>query len=164
MTRWLLGVGLWGCASTGTPQVIAAAERDELAPEFSLLDADGQEHRLEDQRGTPVVIDFSAAWCGRCQDAAAEIEAVHQQRPDVVAWTVLFDDPSGDDPDASDLAGWVEAFQLTHTVLGDVDREVFRAFGGGHQPIFHIVDAQGRMAWTDEASDAEDILAALDAL
>ena len=125
---------------------------------------DGFEQVLANQVGRAVLIDFSAAWCKRCQEAAAEVEAVHLGRPNVVVWTVLFDNVEGDDPTPDDLVEWSDSLGLTHTVLGDVGRATFDAWGGGHQPILFLVDADGFVRWNDEASDQREIEAAIDAL
>lgn len=164
MLARMLVVVLVGCAGTPIEDVTPPAERVEQVPDVTLVDATGATFNPVDHIGTPMVIEFSAAWCGRCNDAAPEVEAIWQARPDLVVWSVLFDDWEGDDPDGLDLSAWADAFGLTHPVLGDVDRAAFDAFGGGHQPVFHVVDAEGRIAWTDDGNTAEEVLAALDQL
>ncbi|MDI6739738.1 MAG: redoxin domain-containing protein [Candidatus Edwardsbacteria bacterium] len=52
------------------------------APDFALPDLAGQPHKLSDQRGRIVVIDFWAAWCQPCVMAMPMIDKAYQQYKD----------------------------------------------------------------------------------
>ncbi len=63
----------------------------EAAPEVVLpvLDADGEltaTLRLSELRGTPVVVNFFAAWCTPCIAELPDFEAVHQELGDQVTF------------------------------------------------------------------------------
>ncbi len=45
---------------------IFAGQRNEIAPEFSLIDLNGKPHKLSDYRGKVVIINFWASWCPEC--------------------------------------------------------------------------------------------------
>ena len=50
------------------------------APDFALPDTNGQQHRLSDYRGAPVILNFWATWCPPCRE---EIPSMNR------AWQVL---------------------------------------------------------------------------
>lgn len=51
-----------------------AQEEAPAAPDFTVLDTDGQEVRLSDMQGTPVVLNFWASWCPPCKSEMPDFE------------------------------------------------------------------------------------------
>lgn len=55
-----------------------ASDKGALAPDFRLLDLEGQPHRLSDIDG-PIVLNFWASWCEPCIEEMPEFEEVSQE-------------------------------------------------------------------------------------
>ena len=55
-----------------------ASDRGALAPDFRLLDLEGEPHRLS-EIGGPVVLNFWASWCEPCIEEMPEFEIVNQE-------------------------------------------------------------------------------------
>ena len=57
---------------------------DYSAPDFTVLDYDGNEVKLSDYRGKPVVINFWATWCYYCKEEMPDFNEAFKKYPDVV--------------------------------------------------------------------------------
>ncbi|QOI99067.1 MAG: TlpA family protein disulfide reductase [Phycisphaeraceae bacterium] len=51
----------------------------ELAPDFTLTDADGKEYTMAGLTGRVVLLDFWATWCGPCVAAMPKVQALHEK-------------------------------------------------------------------------------------
>jgi peroxiredoxin len=47
------------------------------APDWTLKDAEGREHKLSDYKGRIVVLDFWATWCPHCRNAMPSMQKLH---------------------------------------------------------------------------------------
>jgi peroxiredoxin len=50
-----------------------------MAPDFSLPDLDGQEHRLSDYYGQVVLLNFWTTWCPPCREEMPALQAVYDE-------------------------------------------------------------------------------------
>ena len=75
-----------------------APEVGRLAPDFTLVDLEGNQVSLSDFRGKTVFINFWATWCPPCRAEMPEIEAVYQEykNKDVVVIGVDLQETEGE--------------------------------------------------------------------
>lgn len=79
----ILSLGLtWQPASDGIlrwKQSRNMALRDVPAPVFETSDIDGKVERLQDQRGTVVLVNIWATWCAPCRSEMPKLEQLYQR-------------------------------------------------------------------------------------
>jgi cytochrome c biogenesis protein CcmG, thiol:disulfide interchange protein DsbE len=73
----VIGVALLARGPSGTTTTIGS-----VAPDFSLVDLDGDPVRLADLRGQPVIVNFWASWCGPCVDEFPLLRDVAEEHAD----------------------------------------------------------------------------------
>ena len=86
----LLGAMLVG-RSGASPTAIG-----RLAPDFSLVDLDGNPVELSALRGRPVIVNFWASWCVPCADEFPLLRAAHERHADegLVVVGIVYQDRS----------------------------------------------------------------------
>ena len=87
----LLGVAVYVGDLSGSRTTIGS-----MAPDFSLVDLDGNEVRLADLRGSPVVVNFWASWCGPCVEEFPLLRAAVEENVDdgLIVLGIVYDDRS----------------------------------------------------------------------
>lgn len=113
------------------------------APEFSLVDLDGEQHTLEDFAGTNTMIVFWAPWCGVCgaeSDNVSRVKSWLGERVDVVS--VVLDYGSRTDVDA-----FVDDHQVDYPVLLG-DKTTAGDFKVSSYPTIYFLSEDGRIART----------------
>ena len=54
----------------------------DLAPDFELVDLEGNKHKLSDYRGEGVFLNFWGTWCGPCKREMPAMEKMHKEFED----------------------------------------------------------------------------------
>ena len=117
------------------------------------------EAELERLRGTPVVINKWASWCGPCREEFPVFQEQAAERLDEVAFIGL---NSGDSEDAAST--FLEGHPVPYPSFSDPDEEIANSYGATFYPSTIFIDASGEVAYTHTGpySDAEDLAADID--
>lgn len=144
-----LGALLWGGGE-------ADDANDVLA--LPLATPDGETITLADYDGTPLVVNFFAAWCAPCRSEMPEFEAVHQALDGEVAIVGVSRDST-----VGAWQGLVEETGITFDTLyeGQVDG-LYRAVEGTFMPTTAFIDGDGEVvhvvAGTLDAERLEELI------
>jgi peroxiredoxin len=134
-----------------------------LAPDFALQDTEGEQHRLSDYRGRPVLINFWATWCPPCRE---EIPSMNRAWNKIAAaGIVMLAINVGEDEDT--IFVFTADYPADFPVLLDRDGEVIGQWPVKGLPTTYIVDPEGRIAYRAIGGrewDDEQLLDALRAL
>ena len=72
----LVWIGISAEGQVSDNHSIPAPRPDFPAPDFSLVNLDGQEVQLSDFRGHPVIVNFWASWCQPCRAEMATFQEI----------------------------------------------------------------------------------------
>lgn len=111
---------------------------------------------LASLRGTPVLLDFFATWCGPCRNSIPRLSALQQRYPRLRVIGLSDEQPELLRPLVSEL-------QPVYTVAHDVERKAGRAYRIYSYPTFVLVDGAGvvRTVSHGDLDRLEDDVAAL---
>ena len=128
----------------------------------SLPDSNMEDFALYDYYGRPIVIDISAEWCGPCLASGPHAELFMDQWADEdLLWiTILIENTDREQPNAEDMAEWVEAMGNVNSVVLAGSRDLIDASGTHGFPLtswptFVLVDKDmviyhGFAGWSEE--------------
>ena len=144
---WFVLTAIVGCVpkiEAKTPDWEACSENfGDHVCDFKLVDQQGGEVNLYDHYGKVIILDFSVMWCGPCQIAAKDVDALVEKfgSENVVYITVLIEDQYGNDPDLKDLELWSKTFGIESPVLG-ASRDFLNTTGYNITgwPTFYFID------------------------
>ncbi len=59
------------------------------APDFSFSDGDGNEHKLSDFSGKPIVLNFWNSWCGPCRSEMPDFQSLYEKYGNEIQFIML---------------------------------------------------------------------------
>ena len=170
----VLALALAGCGEegAGNPESAAVDYEQALADAPAALAAlyeqgdevipggpRAYEETLESLRGTPVVVNVWASWCGPCRFEFPYFQQVAADRGDEVAFLgVLTDD------NKKAARDFLEQLPLPYPSVDDPDQAIMRDLGGRGPPITAFYDAGGELEYVHHGPyrAAEDLEADID--
>ena len=142
-------------AAAEAPETTAATEPTEpepvTAPDFPVLDWEGNEVKFSDYAGKPIVLNFWAHWCGPCQMEMPEFNAAYERLDGEVTFLMVHE---GADVEAGKEK--VTEGGYTFPVVFDTDGMAGAIYGITAYPTTFFVDAEGNLqAYYMGAMDAD---------
>ena len=117
------------------------AERIE-APDFTVQDADGNEIKLSDMLGKPVVLNFWASWCPPCVSEMPEFDKVFQDLGGAVQF-MMVDAVGSRGETREDGASFVAKEGFAFPVFFDIKQDAATEYGIRAFPTSIFIDAEG---------------------
>lgn len=123
------------------------------APDFTLVDQNGETHTLSDYRGKTVFLNFWATWCGPCQNELPDIQALYESYGSNAGDLVVLgmanpkteDYPNNQDETQAEVEQFLRDKGYTFPVAMDTTGEVFSAYGISAFPTTFMIDAEGNL-------------------
>ena len=135
-------------SSTGVQRPRPWDQRKQLAlgtsaPEWQLKTVDGESIALADQRGSVVLLDFWANWCGPCRKLEPLIDQLvkEYQGRNVKVFTVSIWPDLAFDPQA-----YLREHKMAATFLVGTDA-VANDYGIWGVPTYYVIDPEGKISY-----------------
>ena len=136
----------------------AHAEIGKPAPDFTLTDSTGKEHKLADLRGQVVVLEWTNHQCpfvNRQHDSGIIAKTPAKFEGKKVAWLAI-DSSHFCDKERENINTWAKEHKLSHPILLDAAGEVGHIYGAKTTPHIFIVDQKGILAYMGAPDDDSD--------
>ncbi len=140
------------------PQSSQASGADEMeAPDFTVVDADGNSVSLSDFEGKPVVLNFWASWCPPCKAEMPEFDKVCAELGGEIHF-MMVDMTDGQRETVEKGAQYVAEQGFAFPVYYDTEQEAAYTYGIRSIPTTIFIDSEGFIVTGAEGQLDEETL------
>lgn len=134
----------------------------KTVPDFTMTDASGEEVKLSDFFGKPVVLNFWASWCGPCKSEMPHFEDAYQKYGENINF-VIVNLTDGARETKEKASEFIEEQGYTFPVYFDTNTEGAMTYGTYSIPVTYFIAADGTpVAQANGALDAATLEKGLD--
>lgn len=114
------------------------------APDFTVYDVDGNEVKLSDFAGKPIVLNFWASWCPPCKLEMPHFNKVYQELGDEVVF-MMVDLVDGQQETKEKGLAFIEEEGFEFPVYFDSSQEAAYTYGISSIPLTLLINAEGNV-------------------
>jgi len=137
----LAGAIVFTIYNSATKEQKGLLQVGEQAPDFTLMDLNGEEHQLSDYKGQGVFVNFWGTWCKPCEKEFPLMEKQYQVYKDQGVQILAVNIAQSD----YEVRQFAEQRDLTFPIVIDKTKSVMEAYNIRPLPTTLLVNAEGKI-------------------
>jgi len=147
------GCGGSNSKDTPTPEETTLTRVGQEAPDFTLLDLNGDPFTLADARGKVVLVNWFATWCPPCQEEMPHLRDRIWNRfaqKDFVLVSIAREEK----PDV--VAPFARKYEAEWPFLVDPERKAYAQYAEAYIPRNHVIGRDGKILFQSEGFESAE--------
>ena len=140
----------------------AVPTSENIAPDFLVYDIYGNDVRLHDYLGKPIVLNFWASWCGPCQMEMPDFDEKYLELGEEIQF-LMINMTDGQRETVESASDFISEKGYSFPVFYDKNAEAAMAYAAYALPTTYFIDTDGNvLARASGAIDAETLQRGID--
>lgn len=132
-------------------------EESMLAPDFTVVNADGEECKLSDFFGKPIILNFWASWCGPCKSEMPDFDEIYAEYKEEIQF-LMVNMTDGYQETVESAKEYIEEQGYSFPVYYDIKSEAAMAYYVYSIPMTFFIDSEGKMVAYAQSAINKDVL------